>query len=181
MASRATRVLDELDWRILARLQADARISFSELGRQVGLSAPAAIERIRRMEDVGVITGYHLGLDVGKLGYAVEAVIRVSAPEEHCVRLGVLVQTLPGVIESHRVTGTDRLILKIAASSIADLDGILRQLSRYGTATASVILSSKSRTIPPPARPRDRGRQTARARPEDEGRAATVPRRVRRP
>lgn len=139
-------------------------MSFSALGRQIGLSAPAVIERVRRMEDGGVIKGYRLAVDVAKLDYEIQAVIRVSATEEHCVRLGALVRTLPGVIESHRVTGAERLVLRIAAPSIDGLDDILRQLSQYGTATASVIRSSTTRAIGFPRQ----SRETARRAPPSE-------------
>ena len=67
MASRAERLLDETGWRILDALQANARIAFSELGRQVGLSAPAVAERVRHMEDAGLITGYRVELGLDKL------------------------------------------------------------------------------------------------------------------
>ena len=62
MRARAERLLDETGWRILDALQGNARIAFSELGRQVGLSAPAVAERVRRMEEAGLITGYRVEL-----------------------------------------------------------------------------------------------------------------------
>ena len=74
------RVLDDMVWRILPGLQADARLSFSELGRRAGLSPPAAAERVGRLEDAGIITGYRAELDPEKLGFALSAIIRVSAP-----------------------------------------------------------------------------------------------------
>ena len=142
--------VDDINWNILAALQTDARLSFSELGRRVGLTAPAVAERVRRLEEAGVITGYRAALNPEKLGLPIMAIIRVSAPEEHCQRLGSLVRELPEVLESHRVTGTDRLVLRVAVASVADLDVILKELSRYGTATASVILSSAARAVDRP-------------------------------
>jgi len=146
MTSRSERLLDDTAWRILDVLQADSRLSFSALGRRVGLSAPAIAERVRRMEAAGIITGYRVELGLEKL-FPVTAIIRVSAAEENCAPLGACVRQLDGVLESHRVTGTDRLVLKVVARSVADLDAILSQLTRYGTPTASIVLKSRSRPV----------------------------------
>jgi Lrp/AsnC family leucine-responsive transcriptional regulator len=163
MASKSKRLLDEIGWRILAALQENARAPFSALGHRVGLSAPAVADRVRRMEDAGIITGYHVELAPEELGYSITAIVRISAPEENCVRLGTLVRSLPGVVESHRVTGSDRLVVKIATASIADLDQIVRELSRYGTATTAVVLSSRSNAM---VSPKSGAARTERAAPK---------------
>lgn len=103
-------------------------------------------ERVRRMEEAGIITGYRVELGLEKL-FPVTAIIRVSAPEENCASLGACVRTLDGVVESHRVTGPARLVLKVVARSVTDLDAILGQLSRYGTSTATIVLNSRSRPV----------------------------------
>lgn len=144
MTSRSERLLDPTAWRILDALQADSRLSFAALGRRVGRSAPAIAERVRRMEEAGIITGYRVELGLEKL-FPMTAIIRVSAPEENCAPLGACVRKLDGVLESHRVTGAERLVLKVVARSVADLDAILGQLSRYGTPIASIVLKSRSR------------------------------------
>jgi Lrp/AsnC family leucine-responsive transcriptional regulator len=146
MTLRTERLLDDTARRILDALQADSRLSFSELGRRVGLSAPAIAERVRRLEDAGIIIGYRVDLALEKL-FPVTAIVRVSAPEENCVPLGECVRKLEGVLESYRVTGPDRLILKIVARSVADLDDTIRALARYGTPTASIVLGSRSRPV----------------------------------
>src|SRR5712691_1286035 len=117
MALRTERILDDVGWRILGALQADARLSFSELGRRIGLSAPAVAERVRRMEEAGIIAGYRVEVALDKL-FPITAIIRVSAPEENCARLGACVRGLPEVVQSYRVTGTDRQILKVVARSV---------------------------------------------------------------
>ena len=155
MTPKPERLLDEIGWRILTAFQENARMSFSDLGRRVGLSAPAVADRVRRMEDAGIITGYRVALAPEKLGYSIIAVIRVSAPEENCARLGTLVRGLSGVLESHRVTGTDRLVVKVVVPSVAHLDNIVNQLSRYGTATAAIVLSSHSNALGRPTEARD--------------------------
>jgi Lrp/AsnC family leucine-responsive transcriptional regulator len=148
MSSRRESLLDGTAWRILDALQADARLSFNALGRRVGLSAPAVAERVRRMEDAGIITGYRAMLGLEKL-FPMTALIRVSAPEENCIRLGACVRELDGVVESYRVTGTDRLVLKVVARSVEDLDTMIRELARHGTPTVSVVLTAKSRPLRP--------------------------------
>jgi len=163
MTSRTESGLDAVDWRILEVLQEDARYSYSKLGRRIGRSAPAVAERVRRMEAAGIITGYRVSLALDKLGYAMTAIIRISAPEENCVQLGALVRRLPNVIESHRVTGTDRQIVKVMASSVGDLDDIISQLSKFGTATASIVLSSRATAARAPVTSRRREENRTRA------------------
>jgi Lrp/AsnC family leucine-responsive transcriptional regulator len=169
MTSRTESALDAVDWRILEVLQEDARYSYSELGRRIGRSAPAVAERVRRMEAAGIITGYSVSLALDKLGYAMTAIIRISAPEENCIQLGALVRRLPNVIESHRVTGTDRLIVKVMASSVGHLDDTISQLSKFGTATASIVLSSRTTAARAPA---TSGRSANRTTAEIHGRSA---------
>src|SRR5262245_20734584 len=111
MTFRNERALDDVAWRILAALQADARLSFSELGRRVGLSPPAAAERVRRLEEAGIITGYRAEVDAEKLGFAVSAIVRVSAPEHHFARLQARGSALVEVREAHHVTGPDSLVM----------------------------------------------------------------------
>src|SRR5437867_11979910 len=103
--------LDAVGWSILGALQENARISFAALGRRVGLTAPAAAERVRQMEDAGVIRGYRAEVGLERLGLAVTAVIRVSAPEEKCPALKACAKTLAEVVECPDVTGTAHDVL----------------------------------------------------------------------
>lgn len=145
MRPHIERLVDGIGWRILAALQENARIPFSELGRQVGLSPPAVAERVRRMEDAGLIRGYRAELDLAPLGLPIGAVIRVSAPEEKCPGLKALVRTLPEVLECHHVTGSDSFVLKVTAESVGHLEAVIEALGRWGTPTTSIILSSPVR------------------------------------
>src|SRR5260370_8990021 len=108
--------IDGVSWQILEALQEDAGISFSELGRQVGMSPPAVAERVRRMEDLGIITGYHATINLEKVGFPITAFIRINAGE-YCSRMGSAIQDIPEVIEYHRVTGADSGIMQIVLSS----------------------------------------------------------------
>jgi Lrp/AsnC family transcriptional regulator, leucine-responsive regulatory protein len=142
MAFRPERALDEVAWRILVALQEDARLSFSALGRRVGLSPPAAAERVRRLEEAGIITGYRVELNPERLGFPVSAIIRVTTPEERFGRLKAVVAELDDVLEAHHVTGSDSLVLRVIATSVGHLEHVIEQLGRVGTPTTAVILSS---------------------------------------
>jgi Lrp/AsnC family transcriptional regulator, leucine-responsive regulatory protein len=133
--------LDEVSWQILEALQEDARISFSELGRQVGMSPPAVAERVRRMEDMGIITGYHAAINLEKVGFPITAFVRINAGQ-YCSRMGDAVQDIPEVVEYHRVTGGDSGILKIVVSSVAHLEIVIDRLTTFGTTITSIVLSN---------------------------------------
>ncbi|WP_027894207.1 Lrp/AsnC family transcriptional regulator [Calidithermus chliarophilus] len=136
-----SKVMDELNWRILELLQEDARTPYSEIGRRVGLSAPAVAERVRRMEDAGVITAYRAVVDPGKLGYGLEffARLRVSGDKHAAVRK--LVSQLPEVLECWHVTGEDCYFIRLRLESVGHLEELLRRLSMYGNTTTSLVLS----------------------------------------
>jgi Lrp/AsnC family leucine-responsive transcriptional regulator len=142
MTRRTENGLDALGWSILGALQENARVSFAELGRRVGLTAPAAAERVRQMEDAGIIRGYGVDVGLDRLGLTVTAVIRVSAPEDRCPALKACVKTLPEVAECHHVTGSDAYVLRVNATSVGHLEAVIETLGRFGTPTTSIILSS---------------------------------------
>jgi len=149
--------LDTVGWAILGALQENARMSFAELGRRVKLTAPAAAERVRQMEDAGILRGYRAEVGLERLGLAVTASIRVSAPEEKCPALLAAVRTLPEVVECVHVTGADSYVLRVVATSVGHLETVIETLGRFGTPTTAIILSSPvaSRAIdePPAAWP----------------------------
>ena len=157
MSDKIERLLDKAGRDILQALQENARVSWSALGRRVGLSAPAVAERVRRMEDAGLVTGYRADVDLEKLGFPVSAIIRVSASEEKCPPLKALVKTLPEVLACHHVTGSDAYVLTVAATSVKHLESVIERLGRYGTPTTSVILSSP--VTARPVEPRTVGRR----------------------
>lgn len=136
------KLLDETGWRILAELQRNARIPFSELGRLVGLSAPAVAERVRRLEDAGVIRGYRADLDLGKLGYGLTAIIRLSVDNAREDAFVARVAEMPEILTCDRVTGTDCSVLRVAVTGVAHLDEVIRRLKVYGTPVTSLVLSS---------------------------------------
>jgi Lrp/AsnC family transcriptional regulator, leucine-responsive regulatory protein len=142
MALEIEKLLDGTGWLLLQELQQNARLSYSELGQRVGLSAPAVAERIRRLEEAGVITGYHAAVNMGKLGLPVTAIIRLgSVAGQSCNLVALRVSDIPEVLECHRVTGNDSVIVKVVATSVAHLERIIDQLTLYGLPTTSIVLS----------------------------------------
>lgn len=146
--------MDPLDWRILGELQADARLSYSELGRRIGLSTPATAERVRRLEDWGVIRGYAAVVDPERVGLAVGAFIRIrlTGPETLAQKLTSALGGMPEVLECHRCTGDESFILKVRVASVGQLEALIDKLTPLGATSTSLILSSPvdRRIILPP-------------------------------
>ena len=136
------KLLDARGWALLRELQLDARLSFAELGRRVGLSTPAVAERVRNLEAAGVITGYRAELDLKKLGLPILAMIRISAVGDVLPRITAVVRSTPEVLECHRGTGADSFTMKVAVSSVAHLETLIDRLTPFGTTSTSIVLSS---------------------------------------
>jgi Lrp/AsnC family transcriptional regulator, leucine-responsive regulatory protein len=135
--------LDAADWRLLELLQEDARLTFAELGRRVSLSPPAVAERVRRLEQEGVLTGYHAEVDVAKLGFPMQAVVRIIASARLADQLGIQVRDIPEVLECQRVTGQDSFVVRVAIRSVQHLEDILHRLAPHdGDTITSVILNT---------------------------------------
>lgn len=138
-----SRTLDETGWAILRELQENARISFSELGRRVSLTPPAVAERVRRMEETGLITGYRVEMAAGRIGYPIAAFVRMRARgEQGCVILGEFIKEVPEVVEAHRVTGEDSYIAKVVVRSVEHLQELIDRLMPYGETVTALVLSS---------------------------------------
>jgi Lrp/AsnC family leucine-responsive transcriptional regulator len=142
MALEIEKMLDGTGWLLLQELQQNARISYSELGQRVGLSAPAVADRIRRMEEAGIITGYRAEVDLSKVGLPVMAIIRLSSVAgQSCDLVALRVSAIPEVLECYRVTGSDSVVTKVVAASVMHLERIIDQLTLYGLPTTSIVLS----------------------------------------
>jgi Lrp/AsnC family transcriptional regulator, leucine-responsive regulatory protein len=137
------RGLDGKDIAILEALQADGRIPLSELGRKVGLSQPAMSERVKRLEDRGIIAGYGARLSADALGLGMTAIIRLKTAHEHIHHCLKAFNDLPYVIEVHRVTGEDCFILKVVVPAPDELALIVDAIGRFGAVTTSVVLKSE--------------------------------------
>jgi Lrp/AsnC family leucine-responsive transcriptional regulator len=145
-------LLDEINRRLLAELSANPRLPMTELGRRVGMSSPAVTERVRRLEEAGVIRGYRLDLDPAALGLPLTAYVRVRPNAGQLPRIAALAQAIPEVVECHRITGEDCFILKIHLPAMDQLDRILDRFLMYGVTTTSIVQSSPVplRSLPVP-------------------------------
>ena len=138
--TNAKDTMDRTDWHILAELQADARLSFNELGRRVLLSAPAIADRVRRMVDGGVIAGYHAHVDPVRAGRSVRAFVRMQCYGPTCILRDPAVASWPEVVQLHRVTGVDCAVLLVAVPDMPAFQELLDRLADYGRPESSLIL-----------------------------------------
>ena len=135
-------MIDEIDRKILKELQVDARVSYAELGRRVGLTTPAVIERVRKLEDAGVITGYRADIDTAKVGLAIMAFVRMSITGVDYSHIIAVAEQSNEVLECHRGTGGDSFIMKVAVASVEHLQEVIDRLVPYGITTTTIVLSS---------------------------------------
>lgn len=133
--------LDNIAIRLLEELQKDARASYAALGRRVGLSPSATAERLRRLEDSGVIRGYRVDIDPAALGLGVMAHIRVVCDGEKYKLFLQFVKTLDAVRECNHVTGSEALVMKVLVPSLEELEQLVMKLLNYGAPTTSLVLS----------------------------------------
>ncbi|MDP9928953.1 Lrp/AsnC family transcriptional regulator [Variovorax paradoxus] len=131
--------LDAHDTRILAELQADARLTMAELGRRVHLSQPAVTERVKKLEAAGVISGYRATVNLGKLGYGIRAIIRVGRADY--ARVVELIQQTPECVNAYNVTGDDSWILEIAVIDVSHLDAVVTKFCILTETATSIILN----------------------------------------
>ncbi len=120
----------------------DGRVPFAELGRRVNLSSPAVAERVRRLEQAGVITGYRAEVNPRALGYQLTAIVQVKPVGGQLGRIQELAARIPEVSECHRITGEDCFYLKVHLRSIDDLSALLDRFLVYGETTTSIINAS---------------------------------------
>ena len=153
MPARSPFVADRTDRMILAVLQADGRRSMAELARDVRMSASAVAERVRRLEEAGVIRGYRADVDPEALGYGILAHLRLRYPSSAYGPLHALLADIPEVLEAHHVTGDDCFVIKVVATSMRHLEQVSGRIGTMGSVTTSVAYSSPvvARPVTPPA------------------------------
>jgi Lrp/AsnC family leucine-responsive transcriptional regulator len=142
MAMDSTALMDHYGRKLLHELQANARLSLAELGRRVGLSPSATAERLKQMEETGILRGYTVEIDREALGLEVLAFIRMSCEGQNYYRLLEYVHSLEEVRECHHLTGGDDFLLKVTTTSMADLEALIEALLAYGNPVTSLVLSS---------------------------------------
>lgn len=132
--------LDRTDCEIIEELLDDGRMSLAELGRRVHLSPPAVADRVKRLEHIGVITGYRAHVDLMKLGYDITAFVLVTPTRPNQLpQILELARQIPQVSECHRITGESYLCVKLHLRSIDQLSGLLDRFLAYGQTTTSII------------------------------------------
>jgi Lrp/AsnC family leucine-responsive transcriptional regulator len=139
--------LDDTNLRVLAELQADARLSLAELGRRVGLSSPAVAERLGRLEAAGVIRGYRADIDPRAVGYALSVVIRIRPAPRELRKVADLARDTPEIVQCDRVTGEDCYVMRAHVRDVEHLEEVIDRFAIYGQTTSSIVQSS-----PVPAR-----------------------------
>lgn len=136
--------LDAIAWKILEALQHNARLSFAELSRMIGLSTPAVAERVHRLEEAGVITGYHASLDLAKLGVPIWVLVRLTihGGDLQVQRAVTAIKQLAEISRCHRITGAESFVIEAHVVSIRHLEALIDKLSTLGATSTSTVLSS---------------------------------------
>ena len=140
--SRSTK-LDDVDWRLLAELQADGRLSYNELARRVHLSPPAVAERVRRLEQSGVISGYTAQVDATRAGQPLLAFIQLRCRLGSCLLKTTTSAEYPELAEIHKLSGEFCTMLKVRAASLAHFEGLIERLGRHGEMRTHIVLSTQ--------------------------------------
>jgi Lrp/AsnC family leucine-responsive transcriptional regulator len=138
----AEQPLDDVNLRLLAELQTDARVSLAELSRRVGLSSPAVAERLARLERDEYILGYHARLNPRALGLALTAVIRVRSTPGQLSRVAQLARDTPEVVDCRRITGDDCYIATAHVRSVEHLEEVIDRFAAHGQTTTSIVQSA---------------------------------------
>jgi Lrp/AsnC family leucine-responsive transcriptional regulator len=133
---------DEKDWILIQLIQADARLSFAELGRRSKMSPPAAAERLRRLQDTGVILGYHAQVSAERLGLGLLVFIEIQVKRSDYTRFQKAVQKIAWILECHHTAGRASFILKAAVPDTYGLELLVGHLSEFGDTNTTLVLST---------------------------------------
>jgi Lrp/AsnC family leucine-responsive transcriptional regulator len=148
--SRRKKALDRHDWMILEELQKDGRVPIAALGKRIGLSQPATSDRVKRLESIGVIEGYSARISFQALGLELLAIARIKTTFDKLAACYKLFESMPEILEVHRVTGDDCFIVKVLVPRAAELESVIDRLAKHGSVSTSIVMSS---TKPAPLRP----------------------------
>jgi Lrp/AsnC family transcriptional regulator, leucine-responsive regulatory protein len=135
--------MDRTDWRILEELQGDGRLSYNQLGRRVNLSPPAVAERVRRLEEAGVIAGYQARVDPAKAGLPLTSFVQLRCSLSSCLLKTSSADDYPEVVEVHKLSGNWCTMLKVRVASMAHLEGLFERIGKHGEINTHVVLSTQ--------------------------------------
>ena len=134
--------LDAIDAAILRELCADARIAHAELARRVGLSAPSVADRVRRLEDTGVITGYSAKIDPVRLGYGLTVLIRARPLPGEMDRMVKAIRKTPQIVSCDRVSGDDCFVARAHVHDVTEMEAVIDRLVPFGATNSSIVQSA---------------------------------------
>lgn len=137
-----SRSLDAIDAKILRELCADARIPRAELSRRVGLSAPSVAERVRRLEDAGIITGYGARIDPSRLGYTLSVLIRARPSPGEMKNMAQAIRDTPQIVACDRVSGEDCFVARAHVRNVAEMEAVIDRIVPFGATNSAIIQSS---------------------------------------
>ncbi len=134
--------IDQIGMNILRELEMNARSGFSEIGRRVGLSSPAVADRVYKMEEAGIIRGYHADINPGVFGRDIMAFITLTTRPENYPKIYRFAEEQKEILECHHISGKESLILKVVSGAIPQLNSLVENLSRFGETKTAIVFSS---------------------------------------
>jgi Lrp/AsnC family leucine-responsive transcriptional regulator len=137
------KALDSTDWRILDELQRDGRLSYNQLAKRVNLSSPAVAERVRRLEESGVIAGYQAQVDPAKAGFPLTAFVQMRCTPGRCLLKTTTADDLPEVVEVHKLSGAICSMLKVRVASMVHLEALFERIGEHGEINTHIVLSTQ--------------------------------------
>ena len=149
MAEESEKLLDATGWQLLRELQENGRLSFRELGQRVGLSPSSVAERVRHLEEAGILQGYHAEINLAKVGLPIIAFMRMGIPPmqmsvppgQTLARISALLCEMPEVLECYLLAGNEAFLMKVCVSSVEHLAELIDHLSQYGQTITSLVLA----------------------------------------
>jgi Lrp/AsnC family leucine-responsive transcriptional regulator len=134
--------MDSKNCEIVAHLQANARVSFAEVGRLVGLSTPAVIERVRQLEEEQIILGYHAQINPEAVGLPVVAIVRITVDGSRITHFAEQARKIPEVLSCFRITGADSYLVQVAVRDTQHLEDVIDAMMPYTATNTSIVLCS---------------------------------------
>jgi len=149
--------LDATDWAIIGEIQRDARLSFNQIAKRVNLSAPSVAARIRRLEQAGVVEGYHARLNPTAVGLPVTAFLQLHCHPGRCLLKTSAADRFPEIVEIHRLSGDSCTMVKVRTASMAHLSSLLERIGEHADANSHIVLETplehRTLEVPPPLPP----------------------------